>query len=64
MRAYGERMHKGRYVLEDYSGWSRNHHKARSIHRWKQPLKHHARKYNKVSAVDTEAWETASRYTF
>lgn len=41
-RAYGENEHRGRYVLDDYQ-WSRNHHKAVTIRRWKRDLKQKAR---------------------
>ncbi|NDO51859.1 hypothetical protein FMM75_21590 [Lachnospiraceae bacterium MD335] len=43
MRAYGEMEQHGKYTLEDYGGWSRNHTKAASIRRWKRPLKKRAR---------------------
>ena len=43
MRAYGEREMHGKYTLEDYGGWSRNHTRAASIRRWKRPLKKRAR---------------------
>lgn len=42
--AYGvtdDPRHK--YALEDYTGFSRNHNKARSIHNWKRDLKSKAR---------------------
>lgn len=42
MRAYGEREHGGRYILEDYC-WSRNHCRAATIRRWKRNLKKKAR---------------------
>lgn len=42
MSAYGEREHSGKYVLDNYN-WSRNHHKAVSIRRWKRNLKKKAR---------------------
>lgn len=42
MKAYGEREHGGHYVLDDYE-WSRNHHKAVTIRRWKRGLKQKAR---------------------
>ena len=44
MRAYGENEHPGKYVLDDYR-WSRNHHKAVAIRRWKRHLKKKARSY-------------------
>ena len=31
MRAYGEMEQHGKYTLEDFGGWSRNHTKAASI---------------------------------
>ena len=43
MRAYGEMEQHGKYTLEDYGGWSRNHTRAASIRRWKRPLKKRAR---------------------
>ena len=43
MRAYGEMEQHGKYTLEDFGGWSRNHTKAASIRRWKRPLKKRAR---------------------
>ena len=43
MRAYGEMEQHGKYALEDFGGWSRNHTKAASIRRWKCPLKKRAR---------------------
>lgn len=46
MRAYGEREHHGKYVLDDYT-FSRNHRKAVTIRRWKRNLKRKARKYNR-----------------
>ena len=42
MKAYGEREHGGKYILDDYE-WSRNHHKATTIRRWKRDLKSKAR---------------------
>lgn len=42
MRAYGENEHHGKYVLDDYT-WSRNHHKAISIRRWRRNFKKKAR---------------------
>lgn len=51
MRAYGEREHKGKYVLEDYA-WSRNHHRAVTIRRWKRHLKRKARKNNRLRQED------------
>lgn len=42
MRAYGEMEQHGKYTLEDFGGWSRNHTKAASIRRWKRPLKKRA----------------------
>lgn len=47
MRAYGEREHHGKYVLDDYT-FSRNHRKAVTIRRWKRNLKRKARKYNRL----------------
>ena len=43
MRAYGEREMHGKYTLENFGGWSRNHTRAASIRRWKRPLKKRAR---------------------
>ena len=43
MRAYGEMEMHGKYTLEDFGGWSRNHTKAAAIRRWKRPLKKRAR---------------------
>ena len=43
MRAYGEMEQHGKYTLEDFGGWSRNHTKAASIRRWKRSLKKRAR---------------------
>ena len=43
MKAYGEMEMRGKYTLEDFGGWSRNHTKAASIRRWKRPLKKRAR---------------------
>ncbi len=43
MRAYGEMEMHGKYTLEDFGGWSRNHTRAASIRRWKRPLKKRAR---------------------
>ncbi len=43
MKAYGEMEMHGKYTLEDFGGWSRNHTKAASICRWKRPLKKRAR---------------------
>ena len=42
-RAYGEMEMHGKYTLEDFGGWSRNHTRAASIRRWKRPLKKRAR---------------------
>ncbi len=42
MKAYGEMEMHGKYTLEDFGGWSRNHTKAASIRRWKRPLKKRA----------------------
>lgn len=58
--AYGvvnDPRHK--YVLEDYSDFSRNHNKAVSIRRWKRDLKSKARQaakrhIQKVLCRDTE----------
>ena len=47
MKAYGEREHGGYYVRDDYE-WSRNHHKAVSIRRWKRDLKSKARAAKRV----------------
>lgn len=47
MKAYGEREHGGHYVLDNYE-WSRNHHKAVSIRRWKRDLKSKARAAKRV----------------
>lgn len=44
MKAYGEVEHGGKYVLDDYT-WTRNHHKAQTIRRWKRDLKKKARSY-------------------
>ena len=46
--AYGVREDAGPYTLENYGGWSRNHNKASSIRRWKQPLKSKARQRNRA----------------
>ena len=43
MRAYGEREQHGKYTLEDFCGWSRNHNRAASIRKWKRSLKKRAR---------------------
>lgn len=48
LKAYGEKEHRGRYVLDDYE-FSRNHTKAVTIRRWRRHLKQHARRAaNKV----------------
>ena len=51
MRAYGEREHGGKYILEDYT-WSRNHRRAETIRRWKRNLKRKAGKHNKIRTQD------------
>lgn len=42
MRAYGEREHGGKYIIDDYT-FSRNHVKAVNIRRTKRLLKKKAR---------------------
>lgn len=46
MAAYGEKEHKGKYILDDYS-FSRNHTKGCTIRRWKRNLKKKARQSSK-----------------
>lgn len=53
MRAYGEREHGGKYVLDDYD-FSRNHRKAIAVRRWKRTLKKKARKWNKIKVSEVE----------
>ena len=45
--AYGVAESGHKYVLEDFSEFSRNHNKARSIRRWKRDLKSKARQVAK-----------------
>lgn len=45
--AYGVAEAGHKYVLEDYSEFSRNHNKAQSIRRWKRDLKSEARQANR-----------------
>lgn len=49
MKAYGEIEWHGKYVLDDFGGWSRNHNKASSIRNWKRPLKKRARQVCKAN---------------
>lgn len=53
MPAYGEREHRGRYILDDYC-WSRNHCRAVTIRRWKRNLKKKARAKMWMRLVRTE----------
>ena len=53
MPAYGEREHRGRYILDDYC-WSRNHCRAVTIRRWKRNLKKTARAKMRMQLVRLE----------
>ena len=51
LRAYGEKEHRGHYVIDDYQ-FSHNHTKSITIRRWKRHLKQHARRYGKKTCYD------------
>lgn len=50
MRAYGEREHGGKYIIDDYA-FSRNHTKAINIRRTKRLLKKKARQKSRRGLI-------------